>query len=60
MVCHSPGDSGHQELYVRTQGKILLCSSKIIFCVWLKVYSIYFSLWLLDVEEEKCSRLYKE
>lgn len=36
----------------RTQRKILHCSSKTIFSVWLKVYSIYFSLWLLDVEEE--------
>lgn len=32
--------------------KILPYSSKIIFSVWLKVYSIYFSLWLLDVEEK--------
>lgn len=36
----------------RTQGKILPCSSNHTFSVWLKTYSIYFILWLLDFEEE--------
>lgn len=54
MDGHSSGDSGHRESLhsKKIQRKILPCSSKIIFSVWLKVYSIYFSLWLLDVEEE--------
>lgn len=55
--CHSCGDSGYWEIYIVREDneRPWPCLSKLNFlCMifFLKKYSIYFTLWLLDFEEE--------